>query len=530
MSFIFEQTVGQHRYVFECESYRDKNGRPRNRRTPIGKIDPVTNSRVYKQDYLDRMKAAGTPINIPDGCRQFSVEDIRRSSLREYGAFYLFQALAERIGLLPALSSALPDSWREVFVLACHLVATGDPFMHCDEWIKSSEALPVGNMSSQSISKLTAAITPGMRDDFFRSWCARRTEDEYLALDITSASSYSELIDDVEWGYNRDGENLPQVNICLLLGEKSRLPVYQVVYAGSLKDVSTLENTLRLFDGLIGGKAVLAVMDKGFYSKRNVDVLMSGRRQDKFIVAVPFTSKFAKNQVVSEGRDIDCIQNTIVVCGESMRAVSKTGVWDNGRKLFTHVYYVPGKALGKREDLYGHVALLRDEATASPDKFADSKEHKKYLNIRQSGTAPGGYTVSVKEDVLNAALRTAGWLVIISNDMSDAKEALRIYRAKDVVEKGFLRLKCDLDLGRLRVHGQDRMQNKVFVGFISLILLSAIHVVMSEKNLYATMTMRQLIRRLAKLRVQEIGDQRIVYPATKTQRQIFEAFGINVPL
>jgi hypothetical protein len=30
--------------------------------------------------------------------------------------------------------------------------------------------------------------------------------------------------------------------------------------------------------------------------------------------------------------------------------------------------------------------------------------------------------------------------------------------------------------------------------------------------------------------VQEIGDQRIVYPATKTQRQIFEAFDIDPPL
>jgi transposase len=530
MSFIFEQTVGGHRYVFECESYRDENGQPRNRRTSIGKIDPATNRRVYKQDYLDKMKAAGTPIDIPDGCRQFSVEDIRRSSLREYGAFYLFQALAERIGLLPALTSALPDSWREVFMLACHLVATGDPFMHCDEWIKGSEALPVGKMSSQRISDLTASITPDMRDEFFRCWCARRTEDEYLALDITSTSSYSELIEDVEWGYNRDGEELPQVNICMLLGEKSRLPVYEVVYAGSLKDVTTLKTTLALFDGITGGKPVLSVMDKGFYSKRNVDALMSGKRQDKFIVAVPFTSKFAKTQVESERKDIDCIQNTVVVCGESMRAVSKTRAWGNGQRVFAHVYYAPGKALRKREDLYAHVALLRDEATASPCKFTDSTEHKKYLSIRKSGTAQGGYTVTVREDALNKLLQTVGWLVIISNDMSDAKEVLRIYRAKDVVEKGFLRLKCDLDLGRLRVHGQDRMQNKVFIGFISLILLSAIHATMSDKNLYAKMTMRQLIRRLAKLRVQEIGDQRIVYPATKTQRQIFEAFDIDPPL
>lgn len=63
---------------------------------------------------------------------------------------------------------------------------------------------------------------------------------EYLALDITSESSYSELIEDVEWGYNRDHEQLPQVNLCMMVGETSRLPIHQTVYAGSHKDVRTL--------------------------------------------------------------------------------------------------------------------------------------------------------------------------------------------------------------------------------------------------------------------------------------------------
>jgi len=35
------------------------------------------------------------------------------------------------------------------------------------------------------------------------------------------------------------------------------------------------------------------------------------------------------------------------------------------------------------------------------------------------------------------------------------------------VEMGFLRLKNSLELGRLRVHREDIMRNKLFVGFIS---------------------------------------------------------------
>lgn len=62
----------------------------------------------------------------------------------------------------------------------------------------------------------------------------------YIALDITSISSYSQLMKSCEWGYNRDHENLPQINLCMLFGEESMLPVYQTAYTGSLKDVTTL--------------------------------------------------------------------------------------------------------------------------------------------------------------------------------------------------------------------------------------------------------------------------------------------------
>ena len=125
---------------------------------------------------------------------------------------------------------------------------------------------------------------------------------------------------------------------------------------------------------------------------------------------------------------------------------------------------------------------------------------------------------------------TAGWLVIISNDVADAKEAIIIYREKDVVEKGFLRLKNSLDLGRLRVHREDSMQNKVFVGFISLILMSQIHKVMLDNGLYKKMTMKKLLMTLSKLRVQEINGTRILFPLTKEQKDIYKAFNVAEPV
>ncbi|MCL2029532.1 MAG: transposase [Deltaproteobacteria bacterium] len=463
MAYITEQRVGKHTYLYECVSYRNAAGQPRSKRVPIGKIDPITGERHYKPEYVKRMKSAGTPVKISATEKIFSLMDVKKSSVLEYGAFHLLKSISEKTGLTDALKEALPRNWKEVFTLAAHLVVNGEPFMHCADWLEETESHPVGDMSSQRISELLAAIAPEEREHFYQAWCRHRQESEYLALDITSVSSYSELVEDVEWGYNRDGEALPQVNICMLMGEQSRLPVYQTVYAGSLKDVTTLDPTIRRFDRVTGGKPVLVVMDKGFYSKRNVDAMLSGEHTRKFIIAVPFTSGFAKKQVAGERKGIDTVENTIRLGGETLRAVTKERAWENGRRVYTHIYFAPLKALGRREDIFGHVSTLRDEAEAEPGKCAKSREHKKYLHIRKSEKTASGYTVSVREDSVNGMLGTHGWLVLISNDVADARSAIRIYRAKDVIEKGFLRLKCDLDLGRLRVHSQNRMQNKVFL-------------------------------------------------------------------
>ncbi len=95
----------------------------------------------------------------------------------------------------------------------------------------------------------------------------------------------------------------------MLMGETSRLPIYQTIYQGFLRDVTTLKTTFEKFDAITGGREILAVMDKGFYSKKNVDDLVAEGR--KFVIAVPFSSGFAKNQVDSVRDSVDCFSNNI---------------------------------------------------------------------------------------------------------------------------------------------------------------------------------------------------------------------------
>ena len=229
---------------------------------------------------------------------------------KKIGLTQFLDKIAEQTGLRHALKQSNPKYHQEIFTLAKHLTTNNEPFMHCQEWLKTVEISEnIANLTSQTISKILTNITINDIESFHQQWAKKRSEKEYLALDITSTSSYSGLIENVEWGYNRDGENLAQVNLCMLMGETSRLPIYQTIYQGFLRDVTTLKTTFEKFDAITGGREILAVMDKGFYSKKNVDDLVAEGR--KFVIAVPFSSGFAKNQVDSVRDSVDCFSNNI---------------------------------------------------------------------------------------------------------------------------------------------------------------------------------------------------------------------------
>ena len=76
---------------------------------------------------------------------------------------------------------------------------------------------------------------------FFREWIKHRKNDEYIAYDVMSISTYRKNITESEWGYNIDKEKLPQINLGMYYGESSSLPLYYRIYPGSISDKAHLK-------------------------------------------------------------------------------------------------------------------------------------------------------------------------------------------------------------------------------------------------------------------------------------------------
>jgi transposase len=350
-----------------------------------------------------------------------------------------------------------------------------------------------------------------------------------MALDITSISSYSDFIGDVEWGYNRDNESLPQINVCMLLGEKSGLPVFQTTYSGSIKDVSTLKTTLQLATGL-KLENISLVMDKGFSSKDNIDAMLGDEEGIRFLVAAPLTMNFTKRQIENEKANIDSLDKTILIGDDIVRGVANKCPWNDEHEVYAHSFFNAEHAYQTKNRLYGYVTMLKQEALNNPENPKFINDFKKYLVVRKNKKRDLGYTVNFRYDVIEKKLQHSGWMVLASNHISNPKDALEIYRAKDLVEKGFLRMKNCLDLGRLRVHSDHRMQSKLFVGFIALIVMAHIHNVMATNKMYEHTSLKKMLKCLERLRVQYVNGHRILYPLTSEHKAIFNAFGLSQPL
>jgi transposase len=389
-----------------------------------------------------------------------------------------------------------------------------------EDWLEDNESYPSGRMNSQRLSELLAAFGHKEHNDFYRLWNTVNKSGEYMALDITSISSYSKQIEDSERGYNRDGENLCQINLCLLFGEETQLPVYQTIYSGSIMDSATFCSAVAEMEAVQGRKKLVLVMDKGFYGEKNVKMLME--KQCVFLMAVPFSNNWSKELVKRERGTIDSVSNLINTLGPPVRGKSiKLDFY--GIPLTAHIFFNPEREIKYRNYLYEFVSCLKQMVQNGKHPSACKKDIEKYLLLKKNGS------VCIRKDILEHELETNGWFLLIGNGKISAQKAHDIYSKKDVVEKAFMKYKNLLGFNRLRIHSDIRMKNKLFVGFIAMVLISHIHRVMKEKNLYQKMTMEKLFVTLSKIKKTTINGSHIIRPLTKEQRGIFSAFSMPFP-
>ena len=507
--FTIDQKVGKHIYVYEVYSYWDKEKKsPRQRRIPIGKRDPATGRLIAKST--------------------------KRIS-REYGPVYFLASLLEQLELDTVIREHFPDHWRQIILAASFQVAEHNPFYLCNSWLERIYLKEPIELPSQRLSELIHEIGCDERavHHFLNDWATTHQQNEYMVFDLTSISTYSKQIDFAEWGYNRDGEQLQQVNLGMVYNVPDDLPILYSLYPGSVPDVVTLENIQKRLEAITPQSKSLFILDRGFYSTKNLKRL-TGFGQ--FIIPLPMGTKAAKGLIAAVRNDIGDPVNAFRMDKQLLYSLAET-VDLGGSGYHAHVYFSEGRKSDETDRLVGFLLTVEEavaektwKSSSSLMRFLENNipDWQKYFLVQQAET---GFTVIRKENEIAAATAKHGFFILLTNADLTAKQVLTYYRNRDGVEKLFNSLKHGIDQNRLRVHSQESVEGILFINFISLILYSAILHGLREKKLSKKFTVEQVFYELRKLSVIEIDSkQPMVSELTRKHKEIFEAFEIPIPV
>ena len=98
------------------------------------------------------------------------------------------------IGLTVPLTGSFPD-WKRILTCAYYLVSEGGHYVILNSGPGCIRHHAVPLLASQRVSELLVRITPTLQQNFFSRWIDVTARKMSHAMDITSVSSYSELID-----------------------------------------------------------------------------------------------------------------------------------------------------------------------------------------------------------------------------------------------------------------------------------------------------------------------------------------------
>ena len=529
-------------YAYESISHYDKEKRQsRCKRRLIGRVDKETGKiiptdgrgRKRSPYYQQLMESAPSNGEIPSDDMSF----IPGSTRLFYGATYLLDAIGDKLGVTADLKRCFPKSYKQILSLVYYLILEDKNSLYRFEKWGLIHKHPYGkDIPSQRSSEIFASITEDDKNRFFGLWGKNKAETEYLAYDITSISSFSEALRQVQYGNNKEHDLLPQLHLALVYGQKSRIPLYYRKLAGNIPDSKTVKNLIADL-AILGFSKVKLVMDRGFYSESNINNLY--KEHLKFLIGVKISYAFVKKEldlIYDDFRSYDHFSEKYDLYSHTVQTEwtytqerpYKGDLIEEKRRVYIQYYFNIDRAAEEEKKFDRALISLRRELESGKRVPEHERAYTKYFETKT--TPKRGIQVMVKQEAVKKAKRYFGYFALLTNEKMESEKALEIYRGKDVIEKAFGNIKERLDMRRVRVSSEQTIDGKLFVEFIALIYLAYIKKQMEEKGLCKTYTLQGILDKLDVIECFEMPGRKIrVGEILEKQKKLYIDLGVAPP-
>ena len=573
MPFAVKQKMGNGAiHVFMATSVRvEGKSSPRQHRKYLGVLEGGElllgkSIRDLSADEAKALAAKGIAWNgrratsrkpLPEAPEAVPGQAFAAGKVLEYGRAVLLSELSVRLGLSKALELAFERKDANLVLMsAIYEECTGDALCRLGEWVEDTWFAEQQTASSPSaVTRLCSRLSSceAERATFFREWFKANGYPRSLISDTTSISSYSEKLSILEWGHNRDGENMPQLNLNMVHARETELPLYYRELPGSVPDIVTITTTAGIISGL-GLKNYSFALDRGFFSEENLWYFHDNRLG--FTIGVPLDAHGTARRLLEHCRTRLHAFNSTISFGETtLNHTSAAYAFtrknkDTGKKesfkATAHIYLNRIRQ-AEEERLFQELlsGVMRD---FSRTDFPEMDEAEQWLagrigksrlhvfaltgTAKPKGATPtrfvvskdGGFRLSVREAEYARTVRDMGiFMILNSDDSADGERTLKDNRSRDLQEKVFDILKNTTGNDRVRVSGDDTLKGRLFLAFVAVILHKAVEKCLRSADMLKTTSVNKALDLARKFNVICLPDgRRLPLEVPKKSRVIYE--------
>ena len=494
----------------------------------------------------------------PIDSEKFTLEDRCKVQKLHGGATWALQQIIAGTPFQRALKRTFPHQAldRKLLSLAYFLVVEQDSSLsHYEEFAERTYLPYQRPLSGSAISKILKSVFQDDTERFFKNLHEEyRKEDkehkgldghDFYALDSTSISTTADIAS-AEFGHSKDGLPIPQVNVLMIVDQKTGLPCYYRQISGSVPDVLTVRNTIADLTRIgVNANSVIMVSDRGYTSADNISDYL--RNDFSFICNCKVNAEgFAHDYAMENYADLLNWDNGIAFLGQTCKTLKVNWRYermpvDGKRKLnkdsewvYVHIYYDEKinaeHTHNLKDNLLKYVELYNKEPKSLS---ALAMQYIDLYTVQHDGRA------SISMSKVNKALKLKGVRVLISNVISDPVEAYMAYENRNHVEYAFNAIKSRLKCNRVRVHSYESFNSKLFLQMLASFILTLVRhrvkhwndVALSDKNKYKVMydSDCKLLAKLDNIMMTRFKGGWYFDEITKKKAELFKIMGVQVP-
>ena len=563
--FIKVTQSGQRRYAQLVESFRNVDGKPRQRTVcTLGRLEDGGEVDTLIASLQRARGIAPTPSPL---------EGLRFTDSRHAGDVWALSELWRSLGF-DGLASAWRRSKTETDVLGCLRLMVFNRL--CDpgsklgvlRWL-DTVALPVGVACVPEHQHLLRAMdvldeysdTLGTRlATLMRPLIDQDLSVVFYDLTTVSVTGQTDLEKDVR-AYGRAKSGLVERQFMLSLVQTAEgLPIAHEVHPGNTAEAKTL---LPMIRGLLARyplKRVVLVADRGLLSVGNLeelDKLQAQLKADGRDVALEYILAVPAARYGDFADDLSRLSDAQTKESPAIQAWCAETKWQKKRLVVAHDPEVAARRGAARDKTIAELLAMGQQCSDKLDGQDESqrvgKKKGKGRPMSDSGTKARFYhavkdahmahviKVDLKAELFSYTIDEEkkrylelldGKLLLVTNTATPAADVVQRYKSLADIEQGFKVLKSDIEIGPVYHRLPQRIRSHALVCFMALILYRVMRMrLTAAKRTESPATLLEQLKRIHQQTVQTTDGRTLtgLTEMTPAQKSLFAALELALP-